>query len=55
MRYQLTVAFPVVILAEKWPETTAQGPDVTSNIPLIEVDVGKEAVKEAAPDPVIFA
>ena len=46
---------PPVLEVEKGPETTAQGPDVTSNIPLIEVDVGKEAEKEAAPDPVIFA
>ena len=46
---------PPVLEVEKGPETTAQGPDVTSKIPFIELGVGKEAVKEAVPDPVTFA
>ena len=49
------MVMPPVMEVEKGPETTAQDPDVTSKIPFIEVGVGKEAVKEAAPDPVIFA
>lgn len=52
------MVMPPVMEVEKGPETTAQGPDVTSNIPFIEVGVGigvHEAVTEAAPDPEIFA
>ena len=52
------MVMPPVMEVEKGPETTAQAPDAISNIPFIEVGVGirlKEAVKEAAPDPVIFA
>ena len=52
------MVMPPVMEVEKGPETAAQAPDVTSKIPFIEVGVGigvQEAVKEAAPDPVIFA
>jgi len=47
------VALPVIEL-EKFPVSTGQGPDVTSNVPFIEVVVAV-ALKEAVPNPTIFA
>ena len=47
------VALPVIEL-EKFPVSTVQDSDVTSNVPLIEEGV-TVALKEAVPDPAIFA
>lgn len=49
------VALPAEVLeVEKFPVFPAQDPDVNCNVPSIEEEV-QVALKDAAPDPVIFA